>query len=164
MDPQVVKQSFEYFSDVWRSIDLPEVELLEDAISKAGPIGSVDHLLLKIRSCWPSETPRDTSDHKNGNNYTLPYCELSPHEFLPFIRNVERLAIDEKLASIVIYWSRYTAARLLPGGQQYRELRPNASRISIFSGDIHEPPDEWCFLLESADICLIVYGQQMLRG
>jgi hypothetical protein len=33
MDPQVVKQSFEYFSDVWRSIDLPEVELLKDARS-----------------------------------------------------------------------------------------------------------------------------------
>jgi hypothetical protein len=163
MDPQIVMQCFEHFSDVWRTNDLQEFELLADARIKAVRIGSVDYLLPKIRSYWPSDTLPDTGDHKPGSNYTLPYCELSPHELLTFIRNAERLAIDEQLAFIVIYWSSHTAARLLPAGQQYRDLRTNASLISIFSGNIPEPPDECCFLLESADLCLVIYGQQMLR-
>lgn len=95
----------------------------------------------------------------------LPLSILSPSGptgFLPFLRTVEQLCVDERLAPVVIYWSRHTAARLLPGGQRYRELMRDAFRVSIFSEDRADPPDEWCFLIESRGLSLIVYGQQTL--
>jgi hypothetical protein len=58
--------------------------------------------------------------------------------------------------------SRHTAARYLPSGQRYRELMRDAWCVSIFSEDHEAPPDEWCFLVESRGLCLIVYAQQNL--
>lgn len=94
----------------------------------------------------------------------LPLSILSPNSFLPFMRTVEQLAIDERLAPVVVYWARHTAARLLPGGQRYRELIRDAFCVSIFSEDRGDSPDEWCFLLESRGLCLIVYGQQAMES
>ncbi len=94
----------------------------------------------------------------------LPLSILSPPSFLPFLRTVEQLAIDERLAPVVVYWSRQTAARLLPGGTRYRELIRDAFCVSIFSEDNTDPPDEWCFLIESRGLCLIVYGQQAMES
>jgi diguanylate cyclase (GGDEF)-like protein len=87
-----------------------------------------------------------------------------PNGFLPFLRTVEQLCVDERLAPIVVYWSRHTAARWLPGGQRYRELMRDAFRVSIFSEDQADPPDEWCFLIESRGLSLIVYGMQTLES
>lgn len=94
----------------------------------------------------------------------LPLSILSPNSFLPFLRTVEQMAIDERLAPVIVYWSRQTAARFLPGGQKYRELIRDAFCVSIFSGDQNGPPDEWCFLIESRGLCLIVYGQQAMEA
>lgn len=84
--------------------------------------------------------------------------------YLPFLRTVEQLCVDERLAPVVVYWSRHTAAALLPGGQRYRELMRDAFRVSIFSEDRADPPDEWSFLIESRGLSLIVYGQQTLES
>src|ERR1700728_1883038 len=94
----------------------------------------------------------------------LPLSILSPNSFLPFLRTVEQLAIDERLAPVVVYWSRHTAAGLLPGGVRYRELIRDAFCVSIFSEDRNDPPDEWCFLVESRGLCLIVFGVQALES
>src|ERR1700733_1645363 len=94
----------------------------------------------------------------------LPLSILSSSSFLPFLRTVEALAVEERLAPVVVYWSRHTAARFLPSGQRYRELMRDAFCVSIFSEDREDPPDEWCFLIESRGLCLIVYGQQALES
>ena len=45
----------------------------------------------------------------------LPLSILPPQTFMPFIRLVERLTIDERLAPVIVYWSRQAVSRLLPG-------------------------------------------------
>lgn len=94
----------------------------------------------------------------------LPLSILSPAEFLPFIRDVEQLAVAEKLAPVLVYWSRRSAAWLLPTGPRFKELMRDAFCVSIFSEDRPEPPDEWCFLIESRGLCLILYAQQALES
>lgn len=90
----------------------------------------------------------------------LPLSILQPLAFLPFVREVEQLTLEERLAPVLVYWSRHSAARLLPTGQRYRELMRDAFCVSIFSEDRQDPPDEWCFLIESRGLCLVCYGQQ----
>lgn len=91
---------------------------------------------------------------------SLPLSNLSPDAFLGYLRNLEQLILDRQLNPIVVYWSSQQAKRLLPKGQRYRELMRDTFCVSVFSEDRREPPDEWCFLVESRDLCLIVYGQQ----
>lgn len=94
----------------------------------------------------------------------LPLSILAQANFLPFIRTVEQLAVDERLAPVMVYWSKHTAARYVPSGPRFRELLKDAFCVSIFSEDRDEPPDEWCFLIDSRGLCLIVYGQQTLES
>jgi len=94
----------------------------------------------------------------------LPLSILAQAKFLPFIRTVEQLAVDERLAPVMVYWSTHTAARYLPSGPRFRELMKDAFCVSTFSEDREEPPDEWCFLIESRGLCLIVYGMQALES
>jgi diguanylate cyclase (GGDEF)-like protein len=94
----------------------------------------------------------------------LPLSILSQTNFLPFLRTVEQLAVDERLAPVMVYWSKHTAAQFLPSGQRFRELLKDAFCVSIFSEESTDPPDEWCFLIESRGLCLIVYGQQAMES
>jgi len=94
----------------------------------------------------------------------LPLSILPPASFLPFLRQVEQLTVEERLKPVLVYWSRQSAARLLPAGSRFRELMRDAYCVSIFSEDRLDPPDEWCFLLESHGLCLVVYGQQALES
>lgn len=96
--------------------------------------------------------------------HALPLSILSPQEFLPFIRDVEQLAVSQKLAPVLVYWSRRSAAWLLPTGPRFKELMRDAFCVSIFSEDRPEPPDEWCFLIESRGLCLILYAQQAMES
>ncbi len=112
----------------------------------------------------PSRTQLQMMLVQQSGPGALPLSILSPNSFLPFLRTVEQMAIDERLAPVVVYWSRQTAARFLPGGQRYRELIRDAFCVSIFSEDRNDPPDEWCFLIESRGLCLIVYGQQAMES
>jgi diguanylate cyclase (GGDEF)-like protein len=104
---------------------------------------------------------------RQAGSASLPLSILSPSSskgYLPFLRTVEQLCVDERLAPVVVYWSRHSAAGLLPAGQRYRELMQVAFRVSIFSEDKPDPPDEWSFLVESRGLCLIVYGQQITES
>ncbi|HEY9783844.1 MAG TPA: hypothetical protein V6D17_00490, partial [Candidatus Obscuribacterales bacterium] len=94
----------------------------------------------------------------------LPLSILSPENFLPFIRDVEQLAVEERLAPVLVYWSSHSAAWLLPTGARFKELMRDAFCASIFSEERQEPPDEWCFLIESRGLCLVLYGQQTLES
>ncbi|MDR3615150.1 MAG: diguanylate cyclase [Candidatus Obscuribacterales bacterium] len=100
---------------------------------------------------------------KQSGREALPLSGLVPdgeNGFLPFLRTVEQLCVDERLAPVVVYWSSQSAARLLPGGQRYRELMRDAFRVSIFSEDVSDGSDDWCFLIESRGLSLIIYGQK----
>lgn len=95
----------------------------------------------------------------------LPLSILPPYAppndgFIPFIRQMEQMAIDGKMRPIFVYWSRQNANRLLPNGKAYTELLRDAFCVSIFSENRSDPPDEWGFLMESNGLCLVVYGQQ----
>jgi diguanylate cyclase (GGDEF)-like protein len=94
----------------------------------------------------------------------LPLSILPPSGFIPFIRAAEQICIDESLAPIVVYWSRHSAARLLPGGPRFRQLMREAYCVSIFPQDLTDPPDEWCVLIESRNLSLIAYGLQALEA
>jgi len=94
----------------------------------------------------------------------LPLSILPPTTYLPFIRQVEQTAMDENLCPVIVYWSRHSAARLLPTGPRYRQLMRDAFCVSIFSEEHGDPPEEWCMLLESRSLSLVVYGQQAMEA
>ena len=94
----------------------------------------------------------------------LPLSILPPEAFLPFIRQVERLTIEERLSPVIVYWSRHAVSRLLPLGRDYGLLVRESTFVGYFSEEKNEPPDEWCFLVESPQICLVVYGQEALEA
>jgi diguanylate cyclase (GGDEF)-like protein len=94
----------------------------------------------------------------------LPLSILAQVSFLPFIRAAEQLALEQNLCPVLVYWSRHSAAKLLPGGPRYRQLMRDAFCVSIFSEERGDPPEEWCVLLESRSLSLVVYGQQALEA
>lgn len=94
----------------------------------------------------------------------LPLSILSPEVFLPFIRQLEALSIDEKHTPVIVYWSRQSAARLLPPGREFGSLLRESTHVSCFSEDLPEPPDEWCVLMESPGFSVVVYGQQAMES
>jgi len=94
----------------------------------------------------------------------LPLSILSDVSYLPFIRAAEQLSLEQNLCPVLVYWSRHSAARLLPMGPRYRQLMRDAFCVSIFSEERGDPPEEWCVLLESRSLSLVVYGQQALEA
>jgi diguanylate cyclase (GGDEF)-like protein len=94
----------------------------------------------------------------------LPLSILPPEVFLPFIRQLEVLSNEEKLTPVIVYWSRQSAARLLPPGKDFGSLLRESTHVSCFSEDRPEPPDEWCVLMESPGFSVVVYGQQAMES
>ena len=93
----------------------------------------------------------------------LPLSILAPDSFLPFIRELEKLSLDQKLAPVIVYWSRQSAARLLPGGRYFGTLLRESTCVSCFSEERQDSPDEWCVLMESPGLSIVVYGQQAME-
>ncbi|MBX9877722.1 MAG: diguanylate cyclase [Candidatus Obscuribacterales bacterium] len=77
-----------------------------------------------------------------------------------FLQKIEQLTLDEKLTPVIVYWSSRDANRLLPSEQKYRELMREAFHLSLFSEDLQDATDEWCFLVMSQLLCTIVYAQE----
>lgn len=94
----------------------------------------------------------------------LPLSIIDPRRFLPFLRTVEQLAMDEGLNPLLVYWSCQSAGRLLPKGPKFRDLMRESECVSIYSEERNDPPDEWGFILESKGLCLVVYGQQAVES
>lgn len=94
---------------------------------------------------------------------SLPLSNLAPDQFLGFLRKVERTVLDERLAPTLAYWSSQNAQRLLPAEHALRELKRDSFCVSVFSESRLELADEWCFLMESQRMSMIVYGQQDLE-
>ncbi len=91
--------------------------------------------------------------------WMLPMRILSPHTFMAFMRRVEHLTINEKLAPIIVYWSCQNVSRLLPPGRDFGRLVATSSITSFFAEFRKEPSDPWCFLVRSTQLSLVLYGQ-----
>ncbi len=94
----------------------------------------------------------------------LPLSILPPDSFLPFIRELEKFSLEQKLAPVIVYWSRQSAARLLPGGRYFGTLLRESTCVSCFSEERQDSPDEWCVLMESPGLSIVVYGQQAMES
>ncbi len=113
----------------------------------------------------PSRTQLQMMLVQQSGPGALPLSIIPPKEFLPFLRSVESLALEERLNPVMVYWSRQSAPRLLPEGPRYGELIRDAFYVAIFSEErMGERPDEWCMLMESQGLCLVVYGQEALES
>lgn len=104
-------------------------------------------------------TPLQMMLIKQAGPKLLSLSNLLPDEFLRFVHQVEQMILDEKVTPIIVYSSSHDASRLLPSEQQYRQLRSDAFYFACFSENRRDGLDEWCFLVESQRLCLIVCGQ-----
>ncbi len=96
---------------------------------------------------------------RQGGFGTLPLSILPPTTFLTFIRAVEQLCLDEKLPAIIVYWAKHNASLLLPEGPRLKQLMSQCKCVSVFSDGNQQTPDEWCILIESSKVSLVVHGQ-----
>ncbi|MBX9689453.1 MAG: hypothetical protein K2X27_22275, partial [Candidatus Obscuribacterales bacterium] len=88
----------------------------------------------------------------------LPLGKLKAEEFLPFFRKVEERVIYQSISPVLVYWSTRDAKWLLPESSKFRTLSRDAFSISIFSEDRSDKQDEFCFLVHSQGISMVVYG------
>jgi diguanylate cyclase (GGDEF)-like protein len=88
----------------------------------------------------------------------LPLSNLSPAEFLPFFRRIEESVIFHGLSPVIVYWSTRHANWLLPESESFRTLSRDAFCVSIFSEERQEEQDEFCFLVHSQGISIVVHG------
>ncbi len=92
---------------------------------------------------------------------SLPISILEPKIIQPFLRDVEKFVIDNKLNPFIVYWSNKNAKRLLPKADDLKKLKENANYLGVFSDNDTETLDEWSFLIESPGLCLIVNGLEI---
>ncbi len=88
----------------------------------------------------------------------LPLSNLAVTEFLPFFRRIEESVIYHGLSPVLVYWSTRDARWLLPEANQFKTLNRDAVRVSMFSEDNTEKQDEFCFMVHSQGISMVVYG------
>lgn len=88
----------------------------------------------------------------------LPLSNLAVSEFLPFFRHIEKSVTFHGLSPVLVYWSSRDAKWLLPEAAQFRELTRDAFCLSMFSEENKEKQDEFCFLVHSQGISMVVYG------
>ncbi|MBY0358178.1 MAG: diguanylate cyclase [Candidatus Obscuribacterales bacterium] len=89
----------------------------------------------------------------------LPLSNLAASELLSFFRHIEETLVSQGLGPLLVYWCSHNAKWLLAEGEQYRKLTRDAQCISIFSEEQPDKQDEFCFLVQSQGISIVVYGQ-----
>ena len=92
---------------------------------------------------------------------SLAVSHLRPEHFLDFIRKIEALVLRQGQSPIFTFWSSRSARRLLPEGPGYRQLMTDAFCVSMFSEDRNDKHDEFCFMVESKSLCLVLYGREL---
>lgn len=90
----------------------------------------------------------------------LPLSNLTADQFLPFIRRIEDLVVNQGISPILVYWSSHKAEWMIPPSQDYQALQKEAHYISHFSEERFDKQDEFCFLVHSQGISLILYGHK----
>lgn len=88
---------------------------------------------------------------------SLPMSHLSLEQFTGFMRKIEKMATLER-SPIIVYWSSRNSRRMLPEGAEHRKLSRDCFCISVFSEERDDKQEEFCFLVESQGLCLVLYG------
>jgi len=158
MDPQTVTKLLDRLLPVLESIDLDESERLQQARQQMPERQAETKSVLRSKICslWPVVQKFCSGDVP----CTLPMATLSPIQFLPFIREIESIVLDEGIEPVIVYWARHSATKLLPGEACYSELIKAATCVTTFSEHRTKPPDEWMFVVEGQELSLALYGRQ----
>ncbi len=90
----------------------------------------------------------------------LPLSNLTPDQFLPFVRRIEENVVTFKLSPIIVFWSSHNASWMLPETKRYQSLIRDTQYVSVFSEECLEKQDEFCFLVHSQGISMILYGHR----
>ncbi len=156
MEQIKVTAAFERLLPRWKAVDLQETERLKNArMQRTEEIASeVD--FLKILGHWPAINRYGMG----GLPFELPNCVVQLHTIFPLFRAVEDLVIESLTSAVLVYWSTSSATQLLPSGATFRSLLKEGSCVSIFSEDDDLTTEEWCFLVESSELSLFVYGKE----
>jgi len=165
-DPEIVRSGLDRLLPNFQHVDLDDADRLADALSyitqpKTAPkyaeilqkhwldVGSKRHMPRGLAETYPV-------------NASLPLVLMKEQDYWPILRLVESLALEDAIPTVFVYWSRFTAAKLLPTGNKFRDLMKYALAVCIFSEDHPDPPDEWVLIAFSNHLCCIVYGQEEL--
>jgi len=158
-EPETVHKCFDRLLPIWQCIPLhsDECNRLEEARNQIGQTSTTHGLAQRIRSAWLAQDLQPGED-----NYSLGVTLASPIQLLTFVRSVEQIILEAKSLAVLAYWSRNSAAQLIPDGPRYRALMGIGSCLCIFSEERQVPTEEWCFWTESSDLCLILYVRMRL--
>lgn len=90
----------------------------------------------------------------------LPLSNLTADQFLPFVRRLEENVATNKLSPIIVFWSSHNASWMLPPPDIYQSLVQDSMYVSVFSEECLEKQDEFCFMVHSQGISMILYGHR----
>lgn len=95
---------------------------------------------------------------------SLPLSHLSLKDIAGFLRKVEGFCLDDGLRPVLTYWSNFSQAEVILPSDEVRpgyleEIKSHAHNFSIVKEARNQIPFEWCFLLESTKLSMVVYGQ-----
>jgi hypothetical protein len=95
---------------------------------------------------------------------SLPLSHLTLKDIAGFLRKVEGFCLDDGLRPVLTYWSNFSQAEVILPSDEIREgyleeIKSHAHNFSIVKEARNQIPFEWCFLLESTKLSMVVYGQ-----
>lgn len=88
----------------------------------------------------------------------LPLCNLTADQLLPFFRRIEESVVFHGLSPVVTYWSTRQVRWFLPGENAFNKLKRDAFCVSTFAEERTDKQEEFCFLVHSQGISVVVYG------
>lgn len=89
----------------------------------------------------------------------LSLANLKSEQFLPFFRRIEEHVVMHGLSPVVAYWSTRNVRWFLPETERFNKLKRDAFCVSTFAEDQLDKQDEFCFLVQSQGISMVVYGR-----
>lgn len=87
---------------------------------------------------------------------------LRRNEILPFLRKIETKVVEQDTIAkqcVVVYWSSDDASWLMPARTQMNALVQSSLACTNFSEHKKGSQDEFCFIVMSKELCILVYGQ-----
>ncbi|MBX9573744.1 MAG: diguanylate cyclase [Candidatus Obscuribacterales bacterium] len=89
----------------------------------------------------------------------LTLSNLTAEQFMPFFRRIEDHVVMHGLSPVIVYWSTRNVRWFLPEAEKFNKLKRDAFCVSTFAEDQLEKQDEFCFLVQSQGISIVVYGR-----
>jgi hypothetical protein len=153
LDPSVVKLEIDSIVTSWKDVAPLKSNAFSDARQKVGPCESSEKNVHLVQAQWVLKglPPPDSM-------FSLSASNISLERLQKFLRFIESIIIDERLPSILGYWSRQSVVQLLPSGRRYTELMDHSYSILIFEENKKVIPNQWCFFVEASSLCLVLHG------